>query len=134
MNSQLVDWSDFTTSTESNSLDAVSNLNRVINLAGCVFIATFPVLAIVVGAAWSITVPAAAMVIHASLWALGFLFLAIATEWKGRELSGWALSTGIALPLLAFLGSYLAGEFTVIAAAILGAWVAFLIISRLWDR
>ena len=134
MNSQLVDWSDFTTSTESNSLDAVSNLNRVINLAGCVFIATFPVLAIVVGAAWSITVPAAAMVIQASLWALGFLFLAIATEWNGRELSGWALSTGIALPLLAFLGSYLAGEFTVIAAAILGAWVAFLIISRLWDR
>ena len=56
------------------------------------------------------------------MWASGFIFLALAID-SEKQTIGWLFATGIALPVLAMLSSYVAVEFAVVAAVIVAAWV-----------
>jgi len=127
MKSHLLEWSTVTTRDEANWLDPVSSLNRLFGIAGKVFIAAIPALAIMVGAAWAITVPHFEMIVQASVWAAGFIFLALAVESGPDESFGWTLITGLMLPLLAVLSSRVASEFLVIAAAVIATWTIAII-------
>lgn len=130
MKSHLLEWSTVTTRDEDTWLDPVSSLNRMFGIAGKVFVAAIPALALLVSAAWAITVPAVEIIFQATIWALGFIFLALAVEADRNESFGWALTTGLLLPLLAVLSSRVASEFLVIAAAVLATWLAAIIIRR----
>ena len=88
-----------------------------------------PALALVVGAAWAITLPSLEQFLQASLWASGFVFLALAID-SEKPTVGGLLATGIALPALALLSSHVAGEFAIVAAVITAAWVAASILRR----
>jgi hypothetical protein len=63
-------------------------------------------------------------------WASGFVFLGLAVESESAELSILNLATGIALPVLALLSSRFAVELTIVAAALVAAWVAAAILRR----
>jgi len=130
MKSHLLEWSAFTTQKENSWLDPVSSLNRLFGIAGKAFIAVTPALAILVGAAWAISVPGIEMIVQASVWAFGFIFLALAVEAGPKENFGWTLATGLLLPLLAVLSSRVASEFLVLAAAVIATWLATIIFRR----
>ncbi len=85
-------------------------------------LAALPALTIVLGTAWIVSTFAAPGVLHAVLWAAGFVFLALAME-SSKANAGALLATGLALPLLAILSSWVASEFAIIAAALIAAWV-----------
>jgi hypothetical protein len=63
------------------------------------------------------------------LWASGFIFLALAID-SEKPAVGLQLATGIALPVLALLSSRVAGEFAIIAAVVVAAWLAASILRR----
>lgn len=104
-------------------------LNRALCLAVKGFTALVPALAIVVGAAWAITLPGLEQFLQASLWASGFVFLALAIDPQKPSVV-LQLATGITLPILALLSSHVAVEFTVVAAVLVAAWVAASILRR----
>jgi len=104
-------------------------LNRALYLAAKGFTALVPALAIVIGAVWAITVPGVEQFIQASLWATGFIFLALAID-SNKPTVGLALATGVALPVLALLSSNVAGEFAIVAASLVATWVTASILRR----
>lgn len=118
---------DFTVNTA--VADWVRTLNRVLCLAAKGFTALVPALAIVVGAVWAITVPSLEQYLQASLWASGFVFLALAID-SAKPTVAKTLATGIALPVLALLSTSVASEFAIVAAVIVAAWVAASILRR----
>ena len=129
MKTQTIEWfqNDFPSRTA--IAGSVRTLNRVLCLATKGFTALVPALAIIVGAAWAITLPSLEQFLQASLWASGFVFLALAID-SEKPTIGSLLATGLALPLLALLSSHVAGEFAIVAAVIVAAWVAASILRR----
>ncbi len=107
----------------------VGSLNRTLQLATKAFLALVPSLAILVGAAWLITVPDLVVYLQATLWASGFVFMGLAIE-SEKTAGGLSLATGIALPVLAVLSSRVAVEIAIIAAALVAIWVA----AAIWRR
>jgi hypothetical protein len=59
----------------------------------------------------------------AILWASGFVFLSLTLETRSPY-TGWLAVSGIALPVLAWLGSRFAVEFGFAGIGILAAWLA----------
>jgi len=129
MKALTIDWlhSDFPSRT--TIAGPAMALNRALCLAAKAFTALVPALAIVVGAAWAITVPSLEQLLQASLWASGFIFLALAIDSQKATIA-LLLATGIALPILALLSSHVAGEFAIVAAVLVATWVAASILKR----
>lgn len=90
--------------------------------------ATLVIMTILVGAIWGSQDPMASRLIEVMLWAGGFVFLALAVD-SNTPRSIWLLATGVALPILALLGSGQAIEFTLIAAVLVAIWAGYAIIS-----
>jgi hypothetical protein len=110
-------------------LESASKLNRILQLAGKGFVALVPALAIVVGAAWVITDPSLELFLQATIWTSGFVFLGLALESDGA-VAGLSLATGLVLPVLAWLSDRVAGEYAIVAAALVAAWIAAAILRR----
>jgi hypothetical protein len=123
MRTQTIEWFQNDLPSRAAIAGSVRTLNRILSLAAKGFAALVPALAIVVGTAWAITLPGLEQFLQASLWASGFVFLALAID-SEKPTIGWLLATGIALPVLALLSSFVAGEFAIVAAVILAAWMA----------
>lgn len=104
-------------------------LNRTLCLAAKGFTALVPALGIVVGIAWAISVPGLEQLLQAFLWASGFIFLALAID-PQKPTVFLQLASGIALLILAQLSSHVAGEFAIVAAVLVAAWVAASILKR----
>ena len=129
MRTQTIEWFQNDLPSRTAIAGSVRTLNRILCLAAKGFTALVPALALVVGAAWAITLPSLEQFLQASLWASGFVFLALAID-SEKPAIGWLLATGIALPVLALLSSFVAGEFAIVAAVIVAAWVAASILRR----
>lgn len=84
---------------------------------------------VVIAAILAATTPAAVQFLSAGLWGVGFIFLALALEVGIKRVSPYVL-TGIALPTLALLGSYIAPVFSILAGVIVAAWLAVWIACR----
>ncbi len=123
MRTQTIEWFQNDLPSRAAIAGSVRALNRILCLAAKGFTALVPALAIVVGTAWAITLPGLEQFLQASLWASGFVFLALAID-SEKPTIGWLLATGIALPVLALLSSFVAGEFAIVAAVIVAAWMA----------
>ena len=130
MKTHSLEWPHIKTRHETVKLNSAVKLGNIQNLARRLFVAAVPALAIIVGAAWAITVPSVEIVIQASIWAFGFIFLALAVEANRDQNYGWAIATGLALPILAILSSRVASEFLVVAAAVIATWVVAVIVRR----
>ena len=107
----------------------VGSLNRTLQLATKAFLALVPALAILVGAAWLITVPDLVVYLQATLWASGFVFMGLAIE-SEKTAGGLSLATGMALPVLAVLSSRVSVEIAIVAATLVAIWVA----AAIWRR
>ena len=129
MKTHSIDWTHSTTNQNVAILETASKLNRILHLAAKGFVALVPALAIVVGAAWVITDPSLELFLQATIWTSGFVFLGLALESDGAT-AGLALATGLMLPILALLSESVAGEFTIVAAALVAAWIAAAILRR----
>jgi len=129
MKTHSIEWTHNTTNPNVAILDSASKLNRILHLAAKGFVALVPALAIVVGAAWVITDPSLELFLQATIWTSGFVFLGLALESEGAT-AGLALATGLMLPILALLSESVAGEFTIVAAALIAAWIAAAILRR----
>ena len=104
-------------------------LNPGLKLRGALRLATQAVLAltlalaILVGSAWLVNQPDAAVYLQAMLGSGGFIFLALAVDAESPLTALLQLATGIALPLLAWLSSREAVEIALVAAALVAVWV-----------
>jgi hypothetical protein len=130
MKTHSIEWSPIHTRDNAALLSPARHLQRFSRLASKAFLALVPALAIVVGAAWLVTLPNAVLYLQVLTWASGFVFLGLAVEAESAELSILNLATGIALPVLALLSSRFAIELTIVAAALVAAWVAAAILRR----
>ena len=129
MKTHAIEWSQNDFPARTIIAGSARTLNRTLGLAAKGFTALVPALAIVVGAAWAITLPGLEQFLQASLWASGFIFLALAVD-SEKPTVGLQLATGIALPVLALLSSRVAVEFAILAAVIVAAWLAASILRR----
>ena len=120
MKTHSIEWTHSTTDQNVAILETASKLNRILHLAAKGFVALVPALAIVVGAAWIITEPSLELFLQATIWTSGLVFLGLALESNGATV-GLALGTGLVLPILALLSESVAGEFTIVAAALIAA-------------
>jgi hypothetical protein len=130
MKTHSIEWSSIGAPDSQVVLDPVKQLSNFMSLASRALLALVPALAIVVGAAWLITLPDLALFLQASIWAGGFIFLGLAIEAETAELSILNLATGIALPVLALLSSNAGLELVIVAATLVAAWVAAGILRR----
>ena len=91
--------------------------------------ASLAAVATVAAAAWVFANPQFMPYLQATLWAAGFVFLALAVEVRTRSTSA-LMVTGLALPAMAFLSNSLAPEWALAAAVLVAAWAAYAIIRR----
>ena len=129
MRTNTIEWFQDDLPSRAAIAGSVRTLNRILCLAATGFTALVPALAIVVGTAWAITVPGLEQFLQASLWASGFVFLALVVESESPAI-GLPLATGIALPVLAMLSFNVASEFAIVGAVLVATWVAALILRR----
>ena len=122
MKTHTIEWTNNTLGS-TIAQNPVASLNRVLQLATKAFLALVPALAILVGAAWLVTVPDLVLYLQATLWASGFVFMGLAIETE-KPVIGLSLVTGVALPVLAVLSSRISVEFAIVAAALVAIWVA----------
>lgn len=129
MRTNTIEWLHHNSSNRSSLAGSAKILNRALNLASKGFTALVPALAVIIGSAWAIANPNLETFLLASLWGVGFIFLTLAIDSK-KKTFGPLLATGMALPVLALLSSRVAGEFAIVAAALVATWVAVSILKR----
>ena len=129
MKAHTIEWLHSTTPGRDITVPYAKNLNHALGLAAKVITASVLALAIVIGAAWAITIPSLEPLLEATIWSSGFVFLALAVD-SERSSVAPLLITGLALLVLALLGSRVAAEFAIVAAILLAAWLAASILRR----
>jgi hypothetical protein len=129
MKTHSIEWTNSYEAGNTISPIPVKRVNNALQLAAKAFRALVPALAIVVGAAWLVTVPDLVVYLQAALWTSGFVFMGLALDVDKRG-SGLSLLTGIALPVLTLLSSRVAVEIAIIATALVAAWIA----AAIWRR
>jgi len=130
MKTHSMEWSPIATGNSRAALNPMRQLPGLLQLMSKAFLALVPALAIVVGAAWLITLPDLVLYLQVLTWVSGFVFLGLAVESESAEMSILNLATAIAMPVLAQLSSRVAIEFAIVAAALVAAWVAAAILRR----
>ncbi|NIP17846.1 MAG: hypothetical protein GWM87_06595 [Xanthomonadales bacterium] len=91
--------------------------------------AALPALGIIVLAVWTFS-GGAANLTSASLWATGFVFLALAVD-AGSTRAVSLAATGLAMFAFGWLSAAISAEFGVLGAFLLAAWIAFVVARRL---
>ena len=125
-----IDWSPGRTRKTQIILNPGLSLRGALRLATRALLALAPALAILVGSAWLVDLPDAAVYLQAMLGTGGFVFLALAVDSDKALTALLQLATGIALPVLAWLSSREAVEIVLVASALVAVWVASGIIRR----
>jgi len=122
----MYEWPAATTRVDGTTVKQWASrvpVKQVIGLSPRLLLATLPVSAILAGSAWAIGSFDSAIVLQATIWVTGFIFLALAMDAR-RQIFEGLLATGLVLPVLALLSANVAVEFAILAAALVAAWVA----------
>jgi len=127
MKTHAIDWNGPEFKKRQERLDPAGRLSGATRVVSRAILALAPATAMVIIAAWLVTVPGLAVYLQAGLWASGFLFFGLALE-SDKATIGLSVLTGFALPLLAWLSSTTSLEFLIIAVALVAAWIA----SAIW--
>ena len=83
--------------------------------------------AFVLATVWAATHPLIDQYLSAGIWVVGFIFFALALEVGIRRIFPY-IFTGLALPILAVLGTELAAEFSMLAGTVIAGWLAVWIV------
>jgi len=130
MKTQAIGWNDLAGPEKPAAINPADNLNSATRLVSRAILALAPALALIVGAAWLVTMPDLVVYLQAALWTSGFLFFGLALDSEKTTISGLSLATGFALPLLAVWSDRVAIEVAVVAVALVAAWIAAAIFAR----
>lgn len=125
-----IEWSPNRTRESRIVLNPTRKLRGTLRLATRALLALAPALAILVGSAWLVDLPDAAVYLQALFGTGGLIFLALAVDSETPQAAVLQLATGIALPVLAWLSSREAVEIALVAAALVAVWVAAGILKR----
>jgi hypothetical protein len=120
---------DCPSGSTSRSASLTATVHAAFLYSSRIVMADVPALAIIVAAAWAIGGEQSASILQAMIWASGFVFLALAVERADTKQFAGLLLTGLALPVLALLSSYVAVEFAVVGASLVAAWVVAAIVA-----
>jgi hypothetical protein len=115
---------------EATARYALPRLNSVMGLTARALLALVPAFALVIGAAWLVTIPEVVIYLQATTWAVGLVFLGLAVESERSESALMLSLTGIALLVLAFLSSRVAVELAIVAAMLLAVWLVAALMRR----
>jgi hypothetical protein len=124
MKTQSINW---TTESTTNRHATGTALNQLTAMVVRAFTATVGALSVLAGMAIMITLPQYDNYMQAGLWAVGFIFLALAIE--AKRPAAFTI-TGLALPAIALLSYHVATEWAMVAAATIAAWVVFTVYRR----
>jgi hypothetical protein len=134
MKTQAIEWSPLRGRDSRIVLNPGYSLPRqlhgALSLAARALLALVAAAAVVVAAAWLVTLPEFAPYLQAAIWAGGFVFVALAVESDSPLAALLLLATGIAMPALAWLSSRVAVELALVAAALVAVWAAAAIFRR----
>lgn len=125
-----INWSTEQTRESRIVLNPRVKLRGALRLTTRTLLALAAALAILVGSAWLVNLPDAAVYLQAVLGAGGFVFLALAVDSESPVTALLQLATGIALPVLAWLSSREAVEIALVASALVAVWAAAGILRR----
>jgi hypothetical protein len=129
MKTQAIRWNEQIAAPKSGTLNPAKKLNSATRLLNRSFLAAAPALALIVGAAWLLSVPDLVVYLQAALWTSGFVFFGLALDSEKATL-GLSIATGFAVMALALLSSIFAVELLIVAVTIIAAWVATAILRR----
>jgi len=129
MKTHAIGWNDLSGPEKPAAINPADNLNSATRLVSRVILALAPALALIVGAAWLITIPDLVVYLQAALWTSGFLFFGLALD-SEKATIGLSLATGFALPLLAVWSDKVAIEIALVAVTLVAAWIAAAIFAR----
>jgi hypothetical protein len=129
MKTHAIGWTGLESPKAPVAVNPADNLNSATRLVSRVILALAPALALIVGAAWLITMPDLVVYLQAALWTSGFLFFGLALD-SEKAAIGLCLATGFALPLLAVWSDKVAIEIALVAVALVAAWIAAAIFAR----
>jgi hypothetical protein len=124
MKAHSIEWTNLESRESAFAALRLTRLDRALTIAGRLFVALVPALAIVVASAWLVTMTELTVYLQATIWASGFVFLGLAIDARGFADFVVRFATGLALPVLAWLSSVAAAEFLIVAAAMVAAWIA----------
>jgi hypothetical protein len=130
MKTHAIEWNGLDRPKSPATVSPVDNLISATRLVSRVILALAPALVLVVGAAWLVTKPDLVVFLQAALWTSGFLFFGLALN-SEKATIGLSLATGFALPLLAVWSNQVAVEISIVAVALVAAWIAAAIFARL---
>lgn len=123
MKTPAIEWTGPEFSKRKVRLNTADGLNSATRMVSRVMLSLVPALAMVIVAAWLVTMPGMVVYLQAGLWASGFLFFGLALD-SEKATIGLSIITGFALPLLAWLSSTAYVEFSIFAVALVAAWMA----------
>jgi hypothetical protein len=129
MKSHAIEWTNLEASRKPVNIKPAENLDNATRLLSRSVLALVPALALVVAAAWLVSVPALVVYLQATLWTSGFVFFGLALD-SEKSTIGPSLATGFALPALAWLSSVYAPELTIVGVTIIAVWIAAAILRR----
>jgi hypothetical protein len=129
MKSHAIEWTNLEESRKPVRIKPAENLDSATRLLSRSVLALVPALALVVAAAWLVSVPDLVVYLQATLWASGFLFFGLALDLE-KSTIGLSLATGFALPMLAWLSSVYAPELAIVGVTIIAVWIATAILRR----
>lgn len=97
-------------------------LNRALRHAAKVISLAALTLAIIIGIYETLLTPSMELILRAGLYVSGYVFLAMAVD-SQKTSTGWLLAaTGIALPVLSYLGAGGNRVFTILAMLLVALW------------
>ena len=108
----------------SAGLNAVDRLGTATQHLTRLFISGGAFASVLILATWLIAQQAVQPYLLATLWAGGFVFLALAVESSQRKVL-WAVVSGFAFPAIALLSNYVSGEWAFASAPLVAGWVAW---------
>jgi hypothetical protein len=129
MKTHAIEWDGLKSLKNPATRNPVDKLNSLTRLVSRTILTLASALALITGAAWLVTVPDLVVYLQAALWTSGFLFFGLALE-SEKTTIGLSLATGFALPLLAWLSSKVAVEFSIVGVALVAVWVAAAIYAK----
>ena len=117
-------WRGDPTTISLGLLAQARGLEIVAALATRLAATLMPALALIIGATLLVSTPGLAVYLQAALWAVGFLFYALAVESEKPPLSGGLLVSGLLIHALALGSRLVAPELAVAGTAVAAAWLA----------
>jgi hypothetical protein len=123
MKTHAIEWNGPEFEKRQERLNTARGLSVATRVVSRVVLALAPAMAMVIIAAWLVTLPGLAVYLQAGLWASGFVFFGLALE-SDKATIGLSVLTGFALPLLAWLSSTISLSFLIIAVGLVAAWIA----------